>query len=180
MYVFAHRWPVDLILREFSFSPNTVVDWMRYCREICVVKVEGAMEGMIGGDNVIVEIDESVLVKRKYDRGRNLRTQWIVGGVERINGQYGRCFVEFVENRSAGTLDELIARHVDPQSRIMTDGWRGYLGLRGLGFMHDVVVHERNFVEPSDEEVHTQNIESFWSGMKRFLRRHGTNRAPHE
>ena len=162
IYTFSHGWSEDLIMREFGYSRNTVVDWMRYCREICMTVVENDMSGMIGGPGLIVEIDETVIVRRKYDRGRMLRTQWMVGGIERnTDGLYGKCFVKFVDDRRANTLDLIIAHHVDVRSRLITDGWRGYSELRALGFEHDIVVHERNFIDTNDSDIHTQNIESF-------------------
>ena len=45
-------------------------------------------------------------------------------------------------------------------------------------YMHDVVVHQRNFVDPDDDEIHTQNIENSWMRAKKKLRRqHGTSAA---
>ncbi|KAG0442322.1 hypothetical protein DMUE_0356 [Dictyocoela muelleri] len=38
---------------------------------------------LIGGDQLVVEIDESKFGKRKYNRGHRVRGTWVVGGVER-------------------------------------------------------------------------------------------------
>lgn len=50
----------------------------------------------------------------------------------------------------------------------MTDGWRSY---RQLGedenYIHRVIIHERNFVNPEDSSIHTQNIENLWMLAKR-------------
>jgi hypothetical protein len=35
---------------------------------------------MIGGDGVVVEVDEALLVKRKNNMGRFVREQWVFGG----------------------------------------------------------------------------------------------------
>jgi transposase-like protein len=44
--------------------------------------------------------------------------------------------------------------------------------------MHSVVVHDKNFVDPNDSEIHTQNIENLWMRAKRKLKRQfGTSRA---
>lgn len=37
-----------------------------------------------GGPGVIVEIDEAKIGKRKYQKGRIIRGQWIFGGYERV------------------------------------------------------------------------------------------------
>ena len=39
----------------------------------------------IGSNNVIVEINESLIVKRKYNRGRLLSQIWLFGGKERVS-----------------------------------------------------------------------------------------------
>ena len=179
IHLFSKRYPEWLVLEDYDFAQHTVVDWMRFCREICVGVIETMTVGCIRGPDIIVEIDESVIVRRKYERGRLLSTQWMFGGVERTEGGHGRCFVEFVERRSEDVLLEIIRRRIHPESRIMSDGWRAYRNLQEVGFRHDVVVHERNFVSPDDEEVHTQSVESLWSNLKRFLRTKGTNRSPH-
>ena len=42
--------------------------------------------------------------------------------------------------------------------------------------MHDVIVHQRNFVDPNDPTVQTQFIENTWMREKKKLRRqHGTS-----
>ena len=43
-------------------------------------------------------------------------------------------------------------------------------------FSHDVVVHQRNFVDPADETIHTQNIGITWQCAKRkHKRQYGTS-----
>ena len=37
----------------------------------------------IGGEGIIVEIDESKFEKRKFNRGHRVEGVWVVGGVER-------------------------------------------------------------------------------------------------
>ena len=66
-------------------------------------------------------------------------------------------------------------------SRIISDAWRAYHRLdesdQGVAvYTHDVIVHQRNFVSPQDESVHTQNIENTWQRAKRKLKRqYGTS-----
>jgi len=46
-----------------------------------------------------------------------------------------------------------------------------------IQYTHDVIVHQQNFVDPGDEDVHTQNVENMWMRAKRKLRRQfGTSR----
>ncbi|KAF0989188.1 hypothetical protein HZS_3096 [Henneguya salminicola] len=46
----------------------------------------------IFGSSIIVEIDESVLVKRKYNQGRLLKTKWVYSVMERRNDGINNLF----------------------------------------------------------------------------------------
>ena len=53
--------------KELSLSQHTVVDWFTFCREVCFeICIKNGSK--IGGHDVIVEIDESKIGKRKYQR----------------------------------------------------------------------------------------------------------------
>ncbi|KAF0989049.1 hypothetical protein HZS_7889, partial [Henneguya salminicola] len=114
------------------------------------------MASKIGGENRVVAIDESLLVRRKYSRGRLLKQQ-----TEEI-------------------LLPIILRRIEVGNKIISDGWGSYLNLSTLGFYHEVIIHDDYFVDPNDSEVLTQNVEGMWSVLKRFLRKHGTRQSPHE
>ncbi|KAF0988031.1 hypothetical protein HZS_58 [Henneguya salminicola] len=65
-------------------------------------------------------------------------------------------------------------------NKIISDGWRSYSNLSSLGLHHELIIHDDYFVDSNDSEVHTQTVEGTWSVIKRFLRKHGTRRSPHE
>jgi hypothetical protein len=52
-----------------TIGKQTLVDWSQFFRDICC---EWFIQNpqMIGGPNVVVEIDETYVYKRKYNRGR--------------------------------------------------------------------------------------------------------------
>lgn len=37
-------------------------------------------------------------------------------------------------------------------------------------YMHDILVHQRNFVNPADREVDIENVENWWMRAMRKLR----------
>jgi transposase-like protein len=125
-----------------------------------------------------MEIDETVMRRRKYHRGRVTPSRWVFGGIER---RTRRCFVKFVKNRRAATLLSLIEQHIALGTHIMSDGFASYNDVPLLfngAFSHSVVIHADNFVNPNDDLVHTQNIESMWSRLKKKLKRmHGTRKS---
>ena len=146
-------------------STRTVVDWKNFMRDVCL-SYYLANPVKIGGPGVLVQIDESLICKRKYGVGRILRNEslWIVGGVD----EFGRVFMVETEKRDAATLENIICNNVEGWSIIHSDGWRGYARLNELGFLHETVIHEREFV--SSTGVHTNRIEGIWSAFKRKYR----------
>ena len=57
----------------------------------------------IGGNNIIVEIDESKFGKRKYHRGHKVEGVWIIGMVERTEQKRIKLMV--VDDRTAETIN---------------------------------------------------------------------------
>lgn len=99
----------------------------------------------IGGPGKVVEIDESKIGRRKYQRGRIIEGQWIFGGLER---ESKKIFLVPVPNRTAETLEQLVCQWIEPGTTIMSDCWRGYYNLSRRGFRHFSVNHKYNFVDP--------------------------------
>ena len=61
------------------------------------------------------------------------------------------------------TLHTIIESRVEPQSRIYTDGHKGYTGLHE--YEHHVVDHSVG--EYVNDMVHVNGVESFWAILKR-------------
>lgn len=77
----------------------------------------------IGGPNVIVDLDEFVMAKRKYKMGPE---RWVLGGICPAT-QEG--FLLCVADREAATILPIIEEHVLPGSIIHTDGGASYDGI---------------------------------------------------
>ncbi|OQS55483.1 hypothetical protein EHP00_1925 [Ecytonucleospora hepatopenaei] len=75
----------------------------------------------IGGEGIIVEIDDSKFGKRKYNRGHKVDGVWVLGMVEKTADR--RIVLIPVKDRNSNTLEALIKRHVAPESIIFTDQW---------------------------------------------------------
>ena len=152
-----------------STSTRTVADYFNYCREVCTWSVECklATDGKIGGVGMTVEIDESKFGKRKYQRGRLIEGQWVLGGICRETREI--FLVALPENkRDRQTLEPLILEHVAPGSTIITDCWKAYDNLGAEGFQHLTVNHSYNFVDPTTG-AHTNTVENLWWQIKRQL-----------
>ncbi|XP_054155892.1 uncharacterized protein LOC128954341 [Oppia nitens] len=154
-------------------SSTTVADWFNYCREVCMCALDQKYEneGMIGGEGVVVEIDESLVGKMKYWKGRLRKGNWILGMVERGKDRNGYR----LELRNADTLIPLIQKHVAPGTTIITDEWRAYLSLEKYGYKHLTVNHSKHFKDPVTG-AHTNTIEGSWKWMKYKLTTRGYRR----
>ncbi|XP_061504266.1 uncharacterized protein LOC133391842 [Anopheles gambiae] len=154
---------------ECAAGKTAILKWFKILREISAEYVETHQQ-QIGGEGLTVEINESVITKRKYHRGRiaDNNQVWLVGGICRETKE---IFLELVQKRDAGNLQ------ANCVTTIVTDGWRAYIGLDGKGYEHEMINHSENFVHPSDPLVHTQTIENLWRWVKPFLRSKGTNRG---
>lgn len=149
----------------FDISENTVTDWANLFREMCSWKLL-QQPIVLGGPNQVVQIDESVVARRKYNVGRLLQTQWVFGAYD-VNAKLG--YIQLVPDRSAATLLPIIANVIAPGSIVHSDSWAAYNRVAQLGYQHGMVNHTLNFVSPAG--VHTQNVERYWRTVKQKLKR---------
>ena len=113
-----------------------------------------------------VEIDESVVAKRKYNRGHLVKEKWVFRGYCSASGE---VFLQMVPDRSAATLLPLVEQHIAPGSKIVSDKWPSYRGILGLQvepkFKHTSVDHSRHFVDPETGAC-TNRVEAMWASCK--------------
>ena len=100
----------------------------------------------IGGTVISVEIDETFIVRRKFQRGRPLSQLWLFGGIER---ETKRKFViplsgDVGNQRNKETLFPLIQKNIKRGSVVYSDSWKAYNGLDKLWYTHFVVNHSQN------------------------------------
>ena len=163
------------ILEYERLSYNTITDWFSFCRETIMNALDLLYEktGLIGGEGHTVEIDETKVGKRKYNRGRMVEGSWIFGmidiGTQESRKSEGDYRLEICQDnkRDEETLIPYIQKHVKPGTTIHSDCWKAYINLEKYGFKHATVNHSKEFV--SVDGVHTQHIESSWRTLKRSL-----------
>ena len=189
--LFANSWVRKHFSQEtlkinLDMSYKTITDWRSFCSEVTLSWQENLQE-VLGGPGIVVEIDETVIVKRKYHKGRLLKEIWVFGGIER---ESKKCFaVELLAGfnlaelprddrvkrlpRDTDTLLPIIQRFIRPGSIIYSDGWGAYHSLSNNGYTHKTVIHEENFIDPKDRNVHTQTVERMWKDLKEWCVRPG-------
>ena len=157
--------PVCKTNQLVSIEKNTAVKWYLRFREICSWKLS-QNPIRIGGPSKICQIDETLISKRKYHRGRFIEERWVFGGID-TETKLG--FMEFVPDRSAATLLNVIEKYIIPGSIIYSDSWRAYSRIDQIPvvprYEHYTVNHKRYFVDPITG-VHTNSIENMWKNAK--------------
>lgn len=123
-------------------------------------------ETPIGGEGVIVEIDEVYVGgHRPGVRGRGAAGKGILlGMVER--GEGGQVMIKQVSDTKSKTLQPIIAANVAEGTEIHTDGHDGYMHLPKAGFEVKQVNKKATgkYVGPNGETVNA--IENFWRHLK--------------
>lgn len=126
----------------------------------------------------IVEADETYIggnVKNKHKKVRDqMRSKGTLttGGMHKapvlgLLSRSGRVCTQVVAHADGQTLKPIIRDRVDRKSIIVSDGFGAYYGLNKEYKDHQVVNHEKDeFVRG---EYHTNNIEGFWSLVKRGI-----------
>eukprot|EP00794_Sanderia_malayensis_P000095 gene95-701_t len=171
LLAFTYCWCVgkrlSTVMVVLLLAEHTVVEWFNYMLEECSHKLL-TLDIKLGGPGGIVEIDESVMIKRKYNRGarRQQYQQWVFGIYDRET-KVG--YLQFVDHRDEATLFPIIQQYVIPGTTINSDGWATYQNLPRLGYQHDVVIHQLHFVNPV-MGVHINGVEAYWARAKQKIK----------
>ena len=116
-----------------------------------------------------IKIDESYFGSRHVGDKRGCGAKWripVIGILKRN----GLVYATIIPDVSRKTLMPIIERLVKKsQSNIYTDQWKSYDGLVLSGYKHYRINHSKEFVETHN---HINGIESFWSYVKRKMRKH--------
>ena len=116
-----------------------------------------------------IEIDESYFGSRHFGdpRGRSTATKIPVIGLLKRNGL---VYTEILPDASRSSIMPIITRLIQKsKSNIYTDKWRSYDSLVFSGYKHHRINHSKEFVTSHN---HINGIESFWSYVKRKMRKH--------
>lgn len=131
-----------------------------------IVKYQEKNIGKLSGE---IEIDESYFSSRhKGDkRGRARDVKIPVVGILKRNG---KVYTKIIPDASRKSLMPIIANLVEKsKNNVYTDKWRSYDGLVLSGYKHYRINHSKEFVKSHN---HINGIESFWSYVKRKMRKH--------
>ena len=169
--------PTNRIHSMIGMSNQSLADWQNYLYEVCSVCLcdLSEEERKIGGEGIIVEIDETLISKKpKYYRGRWYPELWLFGGTERGSGKW---FGQVVLLRNRETLSDIIKKFIRPNSIIYSDQWPAYWTenynhqmIPGFDYIHLSVNHKLFFKDPVTG-VHTNKAEGWWGNIKVDMRK---------
>ena len=166
-YFWVKNFSVKETAKFTHVSVHTVSNFYGRFQYAC--RLDDLNQEPIGGNGKFVEINETCMSRRKYHNGRALPGSqvWVFEGITRTTGEH---FAYVVPNRQAHTLVPLIQQNIQPGTQINSDTWGAYKKLNHLGgvspYTHKEVNHHKNYLNPEDKSIHTQNIERMWKEMK--------------
>lgn len=120
-------------------------------------------EYMIGGEDKIVEIDETLIGGSVEGKGSGYKGNktTVVGMIERG----GDVVTHVVTSRQRKPMENLIAANVLPGTTVSTDEFGSYRGLSAMGYSHMTVQHNKGQYGASNG-ASTNQIEGFWRHLK--------------
>ncbi|KAG7153284.1 Electron transfer flavoprotein regulatory factor 1-like [Homarus americanus] len=139
---------------ETKLCPKTIASWFSFMREVCLYYCEENSR-ILGGPGCIVEIGEAKVGKRKYNKGRIIEGQWVLGGLERNSK---KIFLVTIPDRTEETLLEVIRQWIIKGTKIVSNCWSSYRKLTLDGYTQESVNNCLNIVNPESGES-TQIIE---------------------
>lgn len=140
-------------------SYRTSWNWLHKLRRAMVRPGRDRLAGVVEADEIFIGGPEP------GKRGRGAGGKELVLIVAQADGgKIGRIRLAHIADASARSLEPAIQQAIEPGTRVQTDGWQGYTGLKALGYDHQVI---RPAVELGDNLLPKANRVA--SLLKRWL-----------
>lgn len=154
------------LARDLGIHQSSAWFVLHRVREMLRKKAPQMLSGMVEGDEAYIGGKEKFKHRSKHTpdtRGRSIKTKAVVLGLIERGGKVKAIKVD---DSKQSTMQPLIRKHVAKGSRLVTDEWTAYQGLN-LHYAHCVIRHRDKQYVVGD--IHTNNIENFWSHLKRAI-----------
>lgn len=141
-------------------SYKTAWEWLHKLRRAMVRPGRDRLSGRVEVDEIFIGAPQ----KGTMGRGA-FRKAVVLVAVEDKKGELGRIRLAVIKNASHACIVQALKDMVEPGSTICSDGWQGYVGLKGDGYQHVVIKKET----VPDEENLTPLVNRVASLLKRWL-----------
>ncbi|KAI5150848.1 hypothetical protein ENBRE01_1753 [Enteropsectra breve] len=117
MFKFSEECLVRETSSALTLDKNTASKWFNIFRSSLKKSLELSF-AKSGGDELNVQIDETVIAKRKCHRGRKVPQQWLFGAIYAVNGHY---ILKCISGRSKAELKTVIIDCITVKSVVHSD-----------------------------------------------------------
>ncbi|KAG0420462.1 hypothetical protein DMUE_6341, partial [Dictyocoela muelleri] len=114
IYLWAQNNTIKTIKKEIKIGNDAISAVL----ELINKKTKPAEIKQICGFNRTVEVDKSAFTKRKYGKGRLVKTLWCISGICRETRE---CFFELSESRSSEKIHEVLKKYIKKDTHIISD-----------------------------------------------------------
>ncbi|KAG0425998.1 hypothetical protein DMUE_6001 [Dictyocoela muelleri] len=170
IYAFVGNFDMSQMQLITGLSKNTIIDLRKKIINIIKSKSD-IIFSKIGGPGIRVQIDETAICRGKIitnpsntlDGERNNEIQWLIGGIEETDEK--RIFLMIIPNREITTFYNVLLKHVNIGSIVITDGHPSYpSAVSQFNSHHIIVPHCEGFTNINGDN--TNLIENLWSHLK--------------
>ncbi|XP_063613495.1 uncharacterized protein LOC134786772 [Penaeus indicus] len=157
------QWDYQTVRECLGISVATGAAWQKYCSEVTEHWLDN--QEPIGGPDIVVDIDETLFGKLKYEKGKSLSQIWVFGGIERDSKNY---FIFPLEEPLSQNLMSLIQKFILPGSVIVSNRWNAYSSINNYDYIHQVINHSGDSTDEENAQAHTQSTELLWRDIKEW------------
>lgn len=141
-------------------SYETAWIWLHKFRRIMVISDREKLSGSI-------EVDETLVGgKSSGKRGRGAEGKALVlVALEVKEHGTGRVRLAIIPNGTRKSINPFIQENIAKESTITTDGWRGYVDIKKMGYVHEI---SKDTILSEEDEI-LPNVHRIASLLKRWL-----------
>lgn len=141
-------------------SYETAWTWLHRFRRVMVLADREKLSGM-------VEVDETLVGgKKSGKRGRGAEGKVLVAiAIEVKEFGVGRVRLSLIKDASRKSLNDFVKKQILNKSKVTTDGWKGYVDIKKMGYEHKVT----NKTVLADGEEILPHVHRVASLLKRWL-----------
>lgn len=115
-------------------SYRTAWNWLHKLRRAMVRPARDRLAGVVEADEIFIG------GPKPGKRGRGAGGKALVLIAAQADGtKIGRIRLAHIADASATSVEPAIQHMIEPGAQIQTDGWKGYNGLKALGYDHQVL-----------------------------------------